>query len=59
MCFWLTFKRYPGSGTNLTRSDVYDMTWERLVWEWEMLQETWEAEANAVNGKPRRSLGDF
>lgn len=59
MCFYLTYKRHPGSGTNLTRSDVYAMTWERILWEWQKLHDVWETEAAAVNGKRGRSIEDM
>lgn len=58
MCFYLTYKRHPGSGTNLTRSDVYGMDWERILWEWEMLTETWEQESAALAGKKRSPIED-
>lgn len=48
MVFTLRYKRYGGSGTNLTHSDIMDFDWSRITQERELLERAWDIESRAL-----------
>lgn len=47
--FRLTYKRHGGSGTNLTKSEVFELDWGMMVWWLERLDAELSEEARQIH----------